>query len=156
MAAPAEWNLLEIVGGWMVAAAVGAIAQQQAGVKTGGGSGIQFGLDIAQKQDFVAGKADLLGNSVIARAFAFGADAGVEVAAEERGEVAILGVGEQQSLRLDRAGGVDIEGQATPLPVAQGSGHLGVDVGGEVALLVTFAPDQPFAGSSAGSASDRV
>ena len=77
----------------------------------------------------------------VGRGFALRAGFGVEVAGEQRGQVAGLAVAEEQLLRRHRAGGVDIQPQAVGAPFAQPGGDFGIHVGAVVAGVVALLPD---------------
>mgnify|MGYP000119661261 CR=1 FL=1 len=72
-----------------------------------------------------------------------GAELGVEVAAEQRCEVAELSVAEQQFLRVHRTGGIHIQVDARRVPRTEAGDRIWVDVAMEVPLSITRLPNHP-------------
>ena len=109
---------------------------------TCGACGIEFGRDVRQEQDLLRRQAQFRLDDAVGVRFALGADARVEVAAEQRGQVAGPGVAEQQFLRVHRAGGIHVQQDARGMPGAQAVDRVRVDVAVEVAVAIAGLPDQ--------------
>lgn len=84
------------------------IADQLAGMPAGGLRRIQLLADVGQKQQLVGRDADSLRDVAVRRGFTLGADLRIEIAAEQRLQIARVAVAEQQLLRLHRTGGINV------------------------------------------------
>src|SRR5690606_13777010 len=65
----------------------------------------------------------------------------VEIATEQRRQVTVLGIPEDQLLGLYRAGGVYVKLQAVRVPAPQVLDSIWIDMALEVALLIPVLPD---------------
>ena len=91
-----------------------------------------------------------IGNQSIGVGIALVADLGIEEAAEQRDQVAGVGVREQQLLRRHRAAGIHRQCMACVMPLAQRGHHVVVEWCGEVALAIAGFPDQALQGLEGG------
>ena len=98
-------------------------AQQQAGAQAGGGGGVQLAADVAQEQEGRRRQGEGLGDRPVGGRLLLGAGGGVVEALEEAGEVAVLGVAEEQLLGLHAPRGEDPQPHArgAPRPPAPGA-----------------------------------
>ncbi|MNP78141.1 hypothetical protein D3C76_1756910 [compost metagenome] len=80
-----------------------AFAGQADSLQSGLASGVQLLHHIGEEEDLLGGQADGRSDALVGRCLALGPGRGVEVAGEQRTQVAGLGAAEDQLLRLDRA-----------------------------------------------------
>ena len=103
--------------------------------------GVELFCDVGEEQDFARRHADRFGDALIRARVALRAGFGVEVAREERCQVARVGVAEQELLRGDRTRRIHVEPRAGLAPRAQARGHFRVHVRAIFAVRVAGFPD---------------
>jgi hypothetical protein len=118
------------------------VAHELAGLHPGVARGIELLADVRQEQHVGPRQGRVEQDLFVRRRFFLAADARVEIAGEQRREVAVRGVAEDQLLRLDRARRIHVEPQPALVPLPQLLRRIRVDVALELAGLVARAPDQ--------------
>ena len=117
-------------------------AVERGGAQAGRLRGVELADGIGQEQDLVRRSVDRRGDDAVGRLLELRADARVEIAGEERREVAERRVAEHQALRLHRARRIDVELDAGVVPAAQCRRHIGIDVADQFAAPEAVVPDQ--------------
>src|SRR3569623_1496729 len=110
-------------------------------LEAGSAGGIEFFIYVGQVQVLGGRGANLPGNLELSVGFALGADAGVEIAAEQRREIAVIGMTEQQALRLHGARRIDVELRTLAVPLLELARRVLVQMTGEGAAAIAVFPD---------------
>ena len=78
---------------------------------------IQLLPNIGKKQQRAGGQANLTGNVLVSAYLALGADMRVEVAVEQRRNIAAVAIAEQQLLRRNRSRRINLQGNTLLTPL---------------------------------------
>ncbi len=122
---------------WFVSGAEG-----EGGHHAGGLGGVQLIDEVADEKDVIWRQTAIGGNGGVAGGFAFGAGDGVVVAGEVRGEIACGGVGEEEALGVNDAGGVDANFTVVFVPVAECGHDIVKECAAQVAGAEALLPDE--------------
>ncbi len=117
-------------------------AEGEGGHHVGGLGGVQFIDEVADEKDFIWLQAAIGGDGGVAGGFAFGAGGGVVVAGEAGGEIASGGVGEEEALGVNAAGGVDADFAVVFAPVVECGQDIVEERAAQVAVAKALLPDE--------------
>src|SRR5689334_7870551 len=108
--------------------------------------GIELADMVGQEQDLARLRVDRRCDYMVGCLVELAADPRIEEAGEERREIAMRRMSEDQALRLHRAGRIDVESDAGLMPAAQAGCGVGIDVADQFASGKTVLPDQSLQG----------
>src|SRR4051794_7723691 len=118
-------------------------ADEEAGAVAGLGGGVELGGDVGEEEDLAGGQGEGGGDGGVGGGVLLGAGPGVVETFEIGGEVAMVGVTEEELLRVHAAGREDAQTPALLMPGLQGGRDVRVNVAVDLALRVPLVPDQP-------------
>src|SRR5436305_4820812 len=116
---------------------------EEAGAVGGLGGGVELGGDVREEEDLAGGEGEGGGDGGVGGGVLLGAGPGVVETFKEGSEVAMIGVPEEELLRVYAAGGEDAQAPALLVPGFQRGRDVRVDVAADLALRVPLVPDQP-------------
>src|SRR3954468_6443181 len=125
-------------------------ADEEASAVAGLGRGVELRCDVREEEDLAGGQGEGGGDGGVGGGVLLGAGPGVMEALEIRGEVAMVGVPEEELLRVYAAGREDAQPAALVPPGLQRGRDVRIDVAADLALRVPLVPDQPLEELEAG------